>query len=345
MSAGDPLTVSADLRRVAAAFGLGTVTAARFLADGLMNDNWRVETDAGVFAVKKIRDVSLPTARRNLKVLGELAAQRLPVPEPVQDARRSVVVEFGGAGYCVLPWIDGEHLAGSDLSTDQVVHLGVVLGQIHQALNQEAVMVELPALPASLPASVTDPARALAEADRHLAVIRSRKEPLPCDAEVAGLLEERKVLIREYADARSVAAETIASFGWTHGDVRSSNLLWREGRVRTLLDWDRIRPRPFGEEVAHTATLMFSRADGAMDLDKIAALVTGYRSALPIGVSELADAVDRLWWGRVSDLWQLVFQNNRADHFSDHLFATGEALTVWWTEYRDQVQAAFAAGG
>ncbi|WP_327418354.1 phosphotransferase [Streptomyces sp. NBC_01233] len=344
MSAGDPLEVSADLQRVAAAFGLGTVTAARFLADGLMNNNWRVETDAGVFAVKQIRDVPLPTARRNLRVLGELAAQGLPVSAPVQDAGRSAVVEFGSAGYCVLPWIDGEHLAGSDMSTDQVVHLGVVLGQIHQALNQEAVLVNLPALPTSLPASVPDPAQALAEADRYLAVIRARREPLPCDVEVAGLLEERKILIREYAAARSAATETIASFGWTHGDVQYLNLLWRDGRVRGVTDWDRMRPRAFGEEMARTATLMFSGPDGAMDLVKIAALVTGYRSVLPIGVTELADAVERLWWKRVSDLWHLVFHNDRSDHSSDHLFAAGEALTDWWTERRDLVQAAFAVG-
>lgn len=345
MSAGDPLEVSADLQRIADAFDLGTLTAARFLPDGLMNDNWRVETAAGAFAVKRVRDVPLPTARRNLRVLSELGAQGLPVPEPVQDVGRSAVVEVGNAGYCVLPWIEGEHLAGSSLSADESVHLGEVLGRIHQALNQDTVLAGLPSLPASLPTPAIDPVQILAEADRYLAAVRARSELLPSDAESADMLEERKNLIGKHLDARTSVAGTAAAFGWTHGDVQTPNLLWRDSQVRGVIDWDRIRPRTFGEEVVRTATIMFSGADGAMDLARISALVTGYRSVLPIGILELTEAAEQLWWERVTDFWHLVFRDDASDHSSDHSFATGEAATAWWTEHRDQVQVAFSTGG
>src|SRR4051812_21648558 len=72
-----------DLSMVAPAFGLGAIHHARYLADGLMNRNWRIATDRGSFALKQIIDVPLATARRNLGVLRVLAADGVPVCWPV----------------------------------------------------------------------------------------------------------------------------------------------------------------------------------------------------------------------------------------------------------------------
>lgn len=40
------------LAELTGAFGLGAVRGQRYLADGLMNGNWKVDTSAGVFALK-----------------------------------------------------------------------------------------------------------------------------------------------------------------------------------------------------------------------------------------------------------------------------------------------------
>ena len=56
-----------------------------------------------------------------------------------------------------------------------------------------------------------------------------------------------------------------------------------------------VRVRPYAEEVARTATIQFSHADG-LDLRRVAALVTGYRTIVPLGGDDLADGVHRLWW-------------------------------------------------
>ncbi|MGV9873660.1 phosphotransferase, partial [Streptomyces cellulosae] len=40
------------------AFDLGGVRERRYLADGLMNANWRLDTLAGQFALKRVTDAS-----------------------------------------------------------------------------------------------------------------------------------------------------------------------------------------------------------------------------------------------------------------------------------------------
>ncbi|MQS13364.1 phosphotransferase [Streptomyces kaniharaensis] len=192
-------------------------------------------------------------------------------------------------------------------------------------------------------APVTTPGAAHAEADRFLALIAALESPTAFDAEAVQALGERKTLLDKYGSERPTTEVAADPVGWTHGDVQHRNVLWRDGKIAGVIDWDRIRVRPFGEEVARTATVQFGGEDGFLDLERTSAFVAGYRSVVPIPVPALADAVERLWWKRMSDYWQLVFHYDRDDHSCDHLFLPAERFLAWWTERREDVQEAFAA--
>jgi homoserine kinase type II len=115
------------------------------------------------------------------------------------------------------------------------------------------------------------------------------------------------------------------------------------GVVSAVLDWDRIAVRPLGEEVARTAQVQFGE-HGYFDLERVAAFTAGYRSVRPLPRADLADAVERLWWKRMTDYWVFEFHYDRDDHGPDLLMEPGEALLAWWTGHREEVQDAFAAG-
>ncbi|WP_317453682.1 phosphotransferase [Streptomyces sp. CBMA152] len=328
----------AALSALSRSFGLGEVRDRQFLAHGLMNRNWRLETAAGTYAVKEIADVPLPKVRRNLALLADLARDGIPVPAPLPADGGDLVVEVGGHGYCVLPWVDGEHVQGTDLSLDQARDLGALLARLHEGLRRHGPGP----LPESAPAAKV---RDVAEADQAAAVLLVRLPAEPVtdfDKAAIEALHDRRALLARYTVARPEGEVSAGPYGWTHGDFQYRNLLRQDGRVVAVLDWDRLGIRPYGEEVARTAQVQFG-VGGVFDLDRVAAFCSGYRSVIDLSKEDLADAVKRLWWKRLTDFWQLEFYLDRQDPAFGEMFLADEALLHWWTDRADEVQAAFAA--
>ncbi|MFC4060220.1 phosphotransferase [Planomonospora corallina] len=330
-----------QITQVAAAFDVGTPSTVVFLPAGMMNRNWRIETARGVFALKEIVDVPVAKARRSLTALQALAAAGLPVCPPRLTAAGDTVADIDGRAYCLLPWATGSHRPGTDLGVGEAATLGGLLGGIHQALASTGTgldqTVERPL------AKVTAPEAAAADADRFLHVIAALETPGPFDAAAADALRQRKTLLAARAGDRPAGEVPRGPVGWTHGDVQPLNVLWQAGTVTAVLDWDRLAVRPYAEEVARTAQVQFTTSEGRLDLERVAAFTAGYRTVVDLADEDLADAVDRLWWKRMTDFWQLQWHYDKGDHGPDELWASGERLLHWWTARRDQVRAAFTA--
>jgi len=334
--------VAQDLPTLAAAYQFGEVEDVRYLPDGLMNRNWQLRTAGGTFVLKLLLDAPVATVRRNLNVAAALAAAGLPACPPVLTVTGDVVAEVHGRAYSLFSWLEGEHIAGTELSAGQAHHLGGVLGRLHRRLNDPDLRRWL-SVPRAVTAAVTAPDEALREADRYLRVIDGLAELTPFDTRVAQLLQRRKALIAAHGHRRPPTDQPAGPVGYTHGDLQHRNIIWRDKTIAGVIDWDRIKVRPFGEEVARTATLQLGGEVGELNLELVAAFVAGYRGEVSISDVELGDAVDRLWWKRASDFWHLVFHYDRGDHSCDHLFFSGETFLHWWTANRGQVRDAFAA--
>nr|WP_202541517.1 phosphotransferase [Streptomyces sp. SID2563] len=320
-------------------FDLGEVVDRQHLADGLMNVNWRLDTPAGRFVLKRATDVPIDRLRRNLAVLPVLVARGVHACAPVTSVSGDVIAEVGGNGYCLFPWLDGEHVRGIDLPLSQVADLGAHLAQLHEALGSAAV--ELPAVPASVTAPVTEPVRAMEKADRLAGVVAVRDVGDAFDVAVSTALEERKHLLGKHAHLRPESEIPAGPHGWTHGDFQYRNLLWADGELVAILDWDRLDIRPYAEEVVRTAQVQFG-VEGAFHLERVSAFVAGYRSVIPLEPTALVDAARRLWWKRMTDFWQLEFHYDRDDRSCDDLFLADEALLHWWTKRLDTVERTFA---
>ncbi|MHC0433814.1 phosphotransferase [Streptomyces sp. O3] len=332
-----------DLAELTSAFGLGMVREHRYLADGLMNANWRVDTAAGSFALKRVTDVPRDRLVRNLGVLAALAADGVPVCAPVASVSGSLVAEVGGGVWCLFPWAKGVHLRGVDLSLSQAASLGMYLGRLHLSLGRAGARGLLPSVPDTVTADVTTEERAVEKSERLSAAVAAQGTGSAFDAAAAAALDQRRKLIAAYADRRPREASPVGGHGWTHGDVQYRNLLWAGEELAAVLDWDRVGVRPYAEEVVRTAQVQFG-VDGVFDLGRVSAFVSGYRSVVPLESSALADGARRLWWKRMTDFWQLEFHYDRGDHSCDELFTADEALLHWWTDRLDQVEEAFAAG-
>ncbi|GIG63173.1 hypothetical protein Lfu02_75450 [Longispora fulva] len=328
---------SADLKAITTAFQLGPVSSVERVVAGLMNDNFRLATETGVFLVKRVRDVPVDKARRNLHAVAVLAAEGLPVAGPVL-AGGDPVLELGSGAFTVTRWVEGVHLTGGEMSVEQARLLGTELGALHGRLR--ALLPDGGPLPASRTASVE---AAIDEADRFLEVIASRVELDDFDLLVDKALRRRVELVEFHRGLRPETDGPVGPGGWTHGDVQPFNLLWRDGGLVAVVDWDRLGIRSYGEEVARTATLVFAAGDGGLDLAKVEAFAAGYRAAFGVvDGAALRDAVARLLWKRLCDFWHLDFHYLRADHGCDHLFVSATGLLEWWLEHEALVELAIA---
>jgi homoserine kinase type II len=118
---------------VCASFG---ITAAHVtpIAEGLMNRNWRVDTNAGRVAVKEILDVSADHALFQHRATATLAGAGLPVPAPLTTTGGQTLLHLNNAVYAVVPWVDGEHIPGAWWSMQQCRQVGELLGRVHTGL-------------------------------------------------------------------------------------------------------------------------------------------------------------------------------------------------------------------
>jgi Ser/Thr protein kinase RdoA (MazF antagonist) len=341
----DRALVTAALR----GFGLAEPTEARSVADGLMNRNWRVCARENVWALKQVLDVPADQARRQHQVTRTLAGLGLAVPPPQAAPDGDTLVEVQGIGvFAVLPWIDGVHRDGRDLTLGESRHLGGLLARIHSGLGDHGLARVLTPVPESQVIAVTEAAKAKAKIDHYLGLVNDRAQLDEFDHLVRQRLTERQDLLERLAYLRPDDTWPVAPVGWVHGDFHDLNLLWsaeQPSQIAAVLDWDRLRIGPLAAEVVRTATLIFgydlTPELRALDLARIAAFTAGYREVIPLAGAALAGAVHRLWWERVCDFWQLKWHYDKTDSSCDHLFVSASALLAWWSEHRDSVSSAF----
>ncbi|WP_051366884.1 phosphotransferase [Hamadaea tsunoensis] len=314
-----------------------------YLDAGLMNHNWRLTTPDGTrYALKQLLDVPLPEARRNLNVLAALHKSGLPTSQPLTDATGDHVVETGGHGYCLMTWIDGTHPEGTQLTVDQAHQLGRVVGQTQIALNQLDPGLGLHPPTHAPTTKNASPEQAVARA--HHYITAATNSGTAFDQAIIDSLTRRIALIKRHTADQPAGQANLGPYGWTHGDLQHRNILWSDGQIAGIIDWDRIRVRSFAEEAARTATIQFATHDD-IDLERVAAFATGYRTVIEIADHELADSLHRLWWKRLTDFWHLDLHYNRNDTSCDDLFFTGEHTLTWWTEHQRQLETLFTSNG
>ncbi|MEV6927114.1 phosphotransferase [Dactylosporangium sp. NPDC051485] len=337
----DEAPATADLPVVAARFGLGEITDIRVITAGTMNRNWRVTTTRGVWAVKQVLDVDAAAARRQHQVTIALAGRGLPVPPACTlaghgDGGRDTLLDLHGRRYSVSGWAAGVHREGATLSPAEAGDLGGLLGGLQVELGRI-----LPDVPETMREAPTEAATAKDSIDRYAAAAADRTDPDAFDAFVIEQMAARQVLLAQVAHLRPDEDAPVGPCGWIHGDFQHLNVLYGADGVSAVLDWDRLKPRPVAAELVRSATLLFAGPDGSLDLGRVAAFAAGYRSARPLPDAATVDAVQRLWWERVCDTWQLRRRYERHDTSCDHLFRSAEALLAWWTSHRDAVTDAF----
>lgn len=318
-------------------YGIGDVLAFRPLDEGLLNRSFAVRTGSGPLFLKHYLDQEPHTILAQHAATAALSARGLPVIAPLSDLAGRTLARSGERLFALYPWADGEHLPGLALELTQCHELGALLGRLHRALTEILGPVEQPLLQ---PANRVQDARA--KALQLLDLLRSRPAREGIDDLAEFRLVERLGLLSSLAHQRP-GDEAQLTVGHVHGDFHGLNVFHGpSGEITAVVDWDRLGAAPYGEELVRSALIFFvDPHDGQLDLSRVREYVHGYVSTVPSMAHELAAAVHRLWWERLTDFWMLTWRYERQDERTDVQFPAAAALVVWWTHHYEKVLDAF----
>jgi homoserine kinase type II len=321
-------------------FGLGTIAEAREVAEGLMNRNWAVKTSTGhqVF-VKQVLDTDRAQAARQHAATRALAARGLPVAAPLVMPGGETLLDLDGDVFAAYPWIRGAHVPGTAMTGAQAAGLGEVLARVHQGL---AAVMDPAEKAMRMPVTSLDKARDAIS--RYTGIIDAKAVRDDFDEYAASQLAERRTLLEKAAHDVPGADTWWEPAGWAHGDFHDLNVLWHDGTIAAVVDFDRLAPRPYAFELVRSATLTFCYGDErGLAAGLVSAFAAGYRAVMPLADEQVEFAADYLWWERVCDFWQLKRHYIAADTSCDHLFRSATALLRWWSAHRDHVTRALTS--
>jgi homoserine kinase type II len=259
----DPALVA----RIAARYGL-TAGAATPLAAGTINSNYRIDTDRGRMFLRVNEGAALADVAWEAALVAVLADRGVPTPRPLATLDGASYAAMEGLLLTLFPWVDATHHdppAPADCAA-----VGRALRRFHDA-----------------GADFPDPrmsryaqARIVERADRLAATAPARLADVVSD-------------VRRELDALASSCPPVD--GIIHGDLFPDNVLFA-GADAILLDFEQASAGSFVYDLA-VVLLSWCWADGTFVPERVAALITGYRSGY--GLVDTAALYDACRFGAV----------------------------------------------
>ncbi|MFO0758622.1 MAG: homoserine kinase [Byssovorax sp.] len=260
-----PLSLD-EARALGARYGL-VVTRVRGIPAGSVNSNFELGLASGDRAFLRVyEEQTAASAAGEAALLAHLAAHGVPTPRPLSfpGDPASFIAAHAGKAVAVFPWIQGESLCQARLTPDATRRVGEALARVHAAGASFAGASPSRFGPAQL--------------DERLRKLRSQ----PLDPTLSNVVAQ---LSRRLEPLRDRAPRPGAS-GLCHGDLFRDNVLWENGEISALLDFESasIESYPFDLMVTLLAFCFGDR----LDRDLCRAMIDGYRGVRPITAEEAA---------------------------------------------------------
>jgi len=204
------------LSRLLGHYDVGELVSFGGLPEGDMQTNLWVETTRGRFAFRYYEDRHWPRARAEAEaeILVYLSEARFPCPAPIPRKGGGYVGTHHGRPYSLFTFLDGEHV--DPLSLAQVEQVAEMVADLHL----------------------------ITEGYRPRRTARWNYSAVSCaryaqrESEAIGTPEAAAKLEWLRSELDSLVLPRSLPKGICHGDLGESNLLFREGRLAALLDWD-----------------------------------------------------------------------------------------------------------
>ena len=331
-----------QLEHVLQSYPLGTLTDARQLEQGFVNENWAVTTTRGRFFMKRRHPSyhykSLIDAQHAL--IEHLRRHRFPAPRLVKTLADETILILDSQWYEIQEFIDGK-----PYDHNRPAHLeqaAITLGMYHDCVQSFGASLFRSLRDLYAPATVQEILRRLVSAGR-----------LDRDPSLSDLIRRLEAEVSALAAhfARHLTPRPLV----IHGDYYADNLIFDGDRIVGVVDYDRARSEPRVTELAE-ALIYFASPQtrhmrhivypGFLDWEPIYRFLQSYGEAISLQDGEaqaLPDYLSAIWlsWS----LRRLLEGGLRADCAAQALQEVC-SLADWAQANSDQmVEAACSAMG
>ncbi|HEX3773911.1 MAG TPA: homoserine kinase [Polyangiaceae bacterium] len=249
---------------LAAKFGLD-LRAIEPLSVGSVNSNFRLTDRSGKsYFARLYEEQDHAGAAREHALVAALDDANVPVVRALCGTGGASLADFSGKAFAIFPWLDGEILCQGKVTVDACHRLGAALARIHLCSPRAP---ELPEGRFRVP-----------DLRLRLARVKSsgRSALLPAVCEI----EER---LDHYEARRARTLE----LGICHGDLFRDNVLWQNGEILALLDFESASRGNFAYDLMVTALAWCYGS--VFEPSLVEALFAGYHAVRPVPALEVAE--------------------------------------------------------
>ena len=219
------------------------------LSGGAVNRVFSVTTTGKRYVRRRYRTASDVQLKREAQVTGWVRQHGLPAIAPLSSLTGERHVEHDGVLYALFPFADGSQKTASDLTRQDAIAAGDMLGLLHRSI------AELPTGDLKQPRLMWD-GKAWEERLRVLerAILERSPDDPQSDIALARVRAQRAWMA--HPDCRH-SHDLGAALQLTHGDFHHGNLFFNAGRVSAVIDWEQTALLPRAYEAIRAATYMF----------------------------------------------------------------------------------------
>ncbi len=223
---------------------LGARTASRGIEAGTVNTSYALDLASGRYFLRLYEEQDLDGAAREAELLSHLSSSGVPTPAPIAGEDGAFVRLLEGRPAALFPWVDGDILCQKRVTPEAARIVGAALARIHVAGGPCGAGRFHPEAIIERSAGITDAALRDELRERVVAVAALRRADLPS--------------------------------GLVHGDLFRDNVLWNEGKIAALLDFESAHHGPFIFDVA--VTVLSWSYSSELELPILRAIADGYQS-------------------------------------------------------------------
>jgi Ser/Thr protein kinase RdoA (MazF antagonist) len=267
------------------AFGLGAATCA-VMPEGAMNRHWRVIAGDRTVVLRRYGAMrSAETVRWEQRLVAHAAGKAWPTPVALPASGGQTLIEHGGRLWSLHSLLEGSPPSATSVGSRRI--MGRLLGRLHRDLEGFEERAQRPGLGKVWELDVmVEPAGA--GSFNSLLAMFGKEHP-----EIAGRVRRER-----YRNLRELSRLHYPDLPDRpiHGDFEPWNLLFKDGQLTGVLDFDQARRDALACDIA---PLLMPFTPLAPNLAR--ALLEGYQSVRPLSELEweLLPALVRaalLWW-------------------------------------------------